>query len=111
MRRASNQMPDVGCRSDDHGSAVLMVTVAVVMAGLVAVATAELGVAMVQRQRAQIAADAAALAGLEGGRTGADRLARANGGQLAEFDRDDWTVTVTVRLGDATARASASDGP
>lgn len=90
---------------------VLLATLAVAFVGLVALATAELGVAMVQRQHAQTAADAAALAGVDGGRTEAARLATANGGQLEVFGRVGWTVTVTVRWGDASARASASDGP
>lgn len=95
----------------DQGSMVLLVTVAVVLAGLAAVATAELGVAMMRRQCAQTAADAAALAGVEGGRTAAVRLAVANHGQLEAFGRDGWTVTVTARCGRATARATASNGP
>ncbi len=98
-------------RGSDQGSMVLLVTVAVVLAGLAAVATAELGVAMMRRQCAQTAADAAALAGVEGGRTAAVRLAVANHGQLEAFGRDGWTVTVTARCGRATARATASNGP
>lgn len=90
---------------------VLLVTVAVVLAATVAVATAELGVAMVQRQRAQTAADAAALAGLDGGSGAASRLAARNGGRLIGFVDRDAIVTVTVRVGDAVAVASASDGP
>ena len=90
---------------------VLAVTVAIVLAAMTAVATAELGVAMVQRQRAQLAADAAALAGVDGGAAAAARLARANGGRLLGFARSGWVVTVTVGVGDATARASATDGP
>ncbi len=90
---------------------VLLVTVAAVLAGLAAVATAELGVAMMRRQCAQTAADAAALAGVEGGRTAAVRLAVANHGQLEAFGRDGWTVTVTASCGRATARATASNGP
>ena len=90
---------------------VLLATLAVAFAGLVALATAELGVAMVQRQHAQTAADAAALAGVDGGRSEAARLATANGAQLEVFGRVGRTVTVTVRWGDASASASASDGP
>ena len=88
-----------------------MVTVAVVLAGLAAVATAELGAAMVRRQCAQTAADAAALAGVEGGRTAAVRLAVANHGRLEAFGREGRTVTVTASCGRAMARASASNGP
>lgn len=98
-----------GC--SDRGSMVLIVAGAVVFAALAAVATAELGVAMVQRQRAQLAADAAALAGLDGGRAGAGRLAALNGGRLVEFSRSGATVSVEVRVGESSARARASDGP
>ncbi len=90
---------------------VLLVTVAVVLAATTAVATAELGVAMVQRQRAQTAADAAALAGLDGGAAAAARLASRNGGRMVGFVARASIVTVTVRVGDAVAVASASDGP
>lgn len=90
---------------------MLAVALAVVLAGTMAVATAELGVAMVQRQRAQLAADAAALAGLEGGPAAAARLARENGGRLVAFRRSGWVVTVEVVAGRASASARASDGP
>lgn len=82
-----------------------------VLCGLVAIGTAELGVAMVQRQRAQLAADAAALAGVEGGPAAASRLAGANGGQLRSFRRAGDVVVVEVTVGDARALARASDGP
>jgi Flp pilus assembly protein TadG len=90
---------------------VIAVAMVLVLAGLVAFGTAELGVAMVQRQRAQLAADAAALAGLEGGPSAAARLAGANGGRLAWFRRVGDVVTVEVGVGPARAVARASDGP
>lgn len=98
-------------RRRDHGSAVLAVAIAVVLVFTTAVATTELGLAMVHRQRAQHAADAAALAGLDGGAAGAARLAQANGARLVAFARTGAVVTVTVALGDATATARATDGP
>jgi Flp pilus assembly protein TadG len=107
-REVTGQKPG---RSRDGGSLVLAMTVVAVLAALVAVATVEVGIAMVQRQRAQTAADAAALAGVSGGHAAAARLAAANSGRLISFVRTDWTVRVVVRLGDATATASASDGP
>lgn len=98
-------------RRRDDGSAVLAVAVAVALVFTTAVATAELGVAMVHRQRAQHAADAAALAGLDAGAAGAARLARANGARLVAFVRTGAVATATVALGDATATARATDGP
>jgi len=95
----------------DLGATVLVVAVAVVLAALTAVATAELGVAMVHRQRAQLAADAAALAGLDGGRAAAVRLASLNGGRLVWYSQTGPTVTVEVRVAEASARARATNGP
>ena len=95
----------------DRGAAVLLVAVVAALAGLVAVATAELGTAMVERQRAQHAADAAALAAVDGGSAGAARLAAANGGRLVSFVRRGSVVRVVVEVGEARAVAAASDGP
>lgn len=63
------------------------------------------------RQRAQNAADAAALAGVDGGEPAARRLADSNGGVLVSWRRDGRVVVVVVRVGDATARARATDAP
>jgi hypothetical protein len=90
---------------------VLLVAVVIVLAGSMALAVAELGVAAAQRSRAQISADAAALAGVSGGRSAAARLARANGAHLVSFERSGWVVTVVVDVGDARATASATNGP
>ncbi len=90
---------------------MLLVAVVAALAGLVAVATAELGTAMVERQRAQHAADAAALAAVDGGRAGASRLAAANSGRLVSFVRRGSVVRVVVEVGEARAAAAASDGP
>lgn len=84
--------------------------VALVLAALAALGTARLGVVMVQRQRAQVAADAAALAGATGGEGAAMALAAANGAVLIDFERfgDDVVVRVTVGEVDAEARASTA---
>lgn len=99
----------------DRGSSVVLVAAVIVLAGLMAFAVAELGVAAAHRARAQTAADAAALAGVSGGRAAASRLAAANGGALRSFVRSGRptaiTVTVTVELGDAVATARATNGP
>jgi hypothetical protein len=57
--------------------------------------------------RAQTAADAAALAGAAEGRVAAARFAGANGGELLGFQRDGSVVEVRVRVGHASADASA----
>lgn len=95
----------------DRGQAVVLMAAVVVFAALVAIGVAQVGAVVVQRQHAQAAADAAALAGLSDGQAGAARLAAANGAVLVSFDDSGSTVTVTVSLGRVHARARASDGP
>jgi Flp pilus assembly protein TadG len=106
----------VDFRVRDHGQAVLLMLAVIVCSGLLAIAVGGLGATLRDRQQAQNAADAAALAGVEGGRDAADELARENGAVLVGFDRapasgGSWTVLVTVRVGAVTARARATNGP
>lgn len=63
------------------------------------------------RQRAHSAADAAALAGVTGGRPAAADLAAANGGVLVSWSVDGARVTVQVQVGDQVVTARATDGP
>lgn len=63
------------------------------------------------RTRAQSAADAAALAGVTGGVGVATGLAERHGATLVSFVDHGDRVTVTVRLDDSTATASATDAP
>ena len=63
------------------------------------------------RQRAQNAADAAALAGVGGGRDASVALARANGATLVAWQRDGQAVVVRVAVDGSRARARATDGP
>jgi Flp pilus assembly protein TadG len=84
--------------------------------GLLAVAIGKAGVVLRERQQAQTAADAAALAGTDGGRSAAQRLAVANGAALVAFARTatsggGWTVSVTASVNGVSARARASNGP
>ncbi|MEM8746555.1 MAG: pilus assembly protein TadG-related protein [Actinomycetota bacterium] len=96
----------------DRGQAAILLVVAVTTVLIVfLVALAGLGATSIDRTRAQTAADAAALASLDGGREVAERFASAHGAELVE-----WTdgpgadeVTVVVRLGEVTAIARASD--
>lgn len=88
-----------------------MLPVVLVLAALVAVGTARLGVAVVAEHRAQVAADAAALAGVRGGEVAAADLAMANGARLVSFERSGNDVVVVVARGEANATARASDGP
>jgi hypothetical protein len=87
-------------------AAVVLATVAV----LVLTAVARFGTHTVERSRARTAADAAALAGLAGGRPGAARVAAAHGAMITAWSVDGDEVLVEVRLGDAVADARATDG-
>ena len=96
----------------DRGSmAVLTVLVGLALTSAVLTAmmpwVAELG----DRQRAQTAADAAALAGVTGGRLGSARLAAANDGTLVAWRLVGDDVIVTVDVDGHRATARATDGP
>jgi hypothetical protein len=101
---------------DDRGQAVPLALIAVALAIVATVALAELGGNVVDAARARIAADAAALAGVEGGREASVRIAAENGATLVSWtsrsDGDGVAVTVKVHIGSAAATASASNrGP
>lgn len=63
---------------------------------------------LVRESRAQIAADAAALAGVIGGESAARRLALMNGAVLCEF-MSDSVIAVRACIGSTTARAYARE--
>jgi hypothetical protein len=101
---------------DERGQAVPLALVVVAVAILATVAIAELGGNVVDAGRARTAADAAALAGVEGGREASATVAAENGATLVSWssrpDGDGSTVAVTVRVGRARASAAASNrGP
>ncbi len=94
------------------------VAVAVVLIGatifvLLMSALSNLGGLMIDRVKAQTAADAAALASLDGGRSKADELAHIHGAMVILWQRGPGRdeVTVVVQLGEATATARATDAP
>lgn len=94
---------------------VLIVVGGVGLVGAMTLGFADYCRDLVDASRARTAADAAALAGVTGGRQAAEQLASGNGAAIVEFtesSRDGAvTVTVTVRVGDATSSARASDAP
>jgi Flp pilus assembly protein TadG len=98
----------------DRGqAAVLVMVVAAVLFVAMSAALVDVGGRLIDRARAQTAADAAALGAVSGGREAAETLARRHGATLVSFGRgpDAGLVTVVVRLGTATADAAASDAP
>jgi hypothetical protein len=98
-------------RRRDSGQAVVLLLAVVVMAALSVVAVGLFSQRIVDRGRAQTAADAAALAATEGGRAAALRLAAGNGAILVDYAEAGDVVTVVVELDGARATARASDGP
>ena len=98
----------------DRGqAAVLVMVLATVLFVSMSVALVDLGGRLIDRARAQTAADAAALGAMTGGRGAAERLALRHGATVVSFVRepDAGRVAVVVRLGTATADAAASDAP
>jgi hypothetical protein len=78
-----------------------------VLAAVVALLVADLGVAAVHRAQAQTAADAAALAGAAAGAGAARAAAAANGAELDSYTERSTTVEVVAVVGDARALATA----
>ena len=93
------------------GQVLPLVALVVVSAAGAALLVASVGGIVIDRGRARTAADAAALAGVLGGRDPAERIARANGGELRSYRVVGDVVEVTVRVGRAEATARAGRGP
>ena len=98
-------------RPSERGQALPLLAGILVVAGVVALVVADLGVAAVQRAQARTAADAAALAGAAEGEAAAREVAAANDGELLSFVADRRTVEVVVAVGRAQARATAERVP
>ena len=94
-------------------AAVLVVAVAAVLLVTITAALATLGRTAIDRTRAQTAADAAALASVDGDRNDAVRLALEHGAVVVSWVRgpSPYEVTVMVSLGDVSAVARASNAP
>lgn len=97
--------------AEDRGQAIVLVLAVVVVAVVCTVAMARFSARLVDKQQAQLAADAAALAGVVGGRVAAEELATANEGVLTFFEVRGGGVLVEVRVGDELARARATRAP
>ena len=83
----------------------------IVIAALSVVAVGSFSGRVIDRGRAQTAADAAALAATIGGRPAAERLASSNGGRLISYGESDDVVVVVVDVAGERATARATDGP
>ena len=95
----------------DRGQAVVLLLAVVVIAALSVVAVGLFSERVIDRGRAQTAADAAALAATIGGRSAAQRLASSNGGRLISYSESGDVVFVVVEVAGERAIARATDGP
>ncbi|MGZ4791012.1 MAG: pilus assembly protein TadG-related protein [Ilumatobacteraceae bacterium] len=95
----------------DRGQAVVLLLAVVVMAALSVIAIGRFGSRVIDRGRAQTAADAAALAATSGGRPAVERLAGRNGGRLISYEVSGDSVVVVVDVAGERAVARATDGP
>jgi len=96
----------------DRGSMLLLVMfVGVALTAAVTMALVPVLTALNERQQARSAADAAALAGVTGGRSAAAWFAAANDAHLLSWVEHGDEVVVTVRVGGQVATARATDGP
>jgi hypothetical protein len=92
----------------DRGQALPVVVGVLAVAAVLVAALGVVAGHSIDAARARTAADAAALAGVESGRTRAEALAQANGAVLVEFRTAGADVVVRVRVGSATASARAT---
>lgn len=95
----------------DRGQAVALLLAVVVMTAMSVVAIGDFSGRVLDRGRAQTAADAAALAATIGGMPAAQRLASSNGGRLISYSETGDAVVVVVDVGGERATARATDGP
>lgn len=82
----------------------------IVLAALVTMALGSMAGTVIDAARAQTAADAAALASIEGGRPSATAIAGRHGGVVLAWSRHGAVVTVSVRVGEAIAVARSTGG-
>ena len=97
-------------RPADTGQASILLLLVVAVGVLAMVLIGVVGEVARDRARARTAADAAALAGVSGGREAADAVARQNGGELEAWRTAGGSTEVTVRVGHARATATARPG-
>lgn len=99
----------------DAGQAVGLILISVALVAACAMGMIAAARHVSDRSRAQSAADAAALAGVDGGRAVSMQAARRNDATLISFERGGdstgFTVTVEVAVGDEHALARASSVP
>jgi hypothetical protein len=95
---------------DERGQAVPLAAALVAMAAMLVLGIGVMAHDVGDAGRARSAADAAALAGVEGDRAASASVAGANGGVLVSWSRVGRDVIVRVRVGAVTASARATGG-
>lgn len=96
----------------ERGSAALPVLALMGIASSLSFAVARVGAVLVDEARAEVAADAAALAGVYGGRSMADRVATLNGARLVSSTDElggGGEFAVEVQVGRIVRAAAAVD--
>ena len=96
---------------NDRGQAVVLLLAVVAVASVSVAAVGSFGVRLIDRGRAQTAADAAALAATSSGRSAAQRLAAGNGARLVQYNQVGDTFIVVVDVDGERATATATNGP
>ena len=97
----------VAC-SRERGQVLPFMVLGLFMAVACTLVVVQTGVLAADRARAQTAADAAALAGVQAGELEARAVAEANGAMLEVFSEELGFVYVEVRVGRASAAARAT---
>ena len=101
-----------GCSVRDRGSMLVFVMlVGLALTAAVTLALTPLLVGLIAHAKAQNAADAAALAGVNGGEAASSAVASANDATLVAWSRSGYEVSVTVQVGDQHASARATNAP
>lgn len=95
----------------ESGQAMPVAVVIIVLVAVLTIAFGSMAGDVIDAARAQTAADAAALASIEGGRAAAGDLAGRHGATVVSWYRQGVVVEVAVRVGDAVAVARATGGP
>lgn len=98
-------------RRRDGGQALPLVLAVAALVIVMMMGLARFGARVLAHEQAQLAADAAALAGVDGGEAGAKRFAAANGAVLVSFVRDPTSVRVVVEVAGERATARAGRRP
>lgn len=94
-------------RDDQRGQALGFLALVMAVAIATAIVVVRLGGQVDDRARAQTAADAVALAGVDGGEVAARTIATRNGAEIESFVVRDGEVEVVVRVADRRASARA----